>query len=125
MKPIKVSVLRLFNHFLEFSYTNSAAERKRLHNIEYESENESSILGEVEIRADTVVGIALTCLKKCPDNTSELVDRLKKNSIYNSDSILDWLADDQSEFHKFFGYIVAIESLNNVVISFLEQKNSQ
>lgn len=116
-----ISLLRSLYRFFESSYENSSFERKKIHSMECESNDEFSILGEVEIRADTVAGIALTCIKRQPDSPETLINKLKNNSIYNSDVISNWLSVEKSEFPNFYIYIVSMETLNSALIRSLEK----
>lgn len=55
------------------AFANSSINRKRLHELEWEAEEGSpSILGEVEVRADTVIGIAKMCIKSSQRTSMEL-----------------------------------------------------
>lgn len=108
--------------FLGLAFSNCSKDRKRLHDIEWEAEECSpSILGEVEVRADTVIGIARSCINKQPDNIDGLIDILKEKSIYQSESIVNWLAVDGGDYLGFVGYIVAIENLRSGTVALLEQ----
>ncbi|MCX4030267.1 hypothetical protein H0A36_28920 [Endozoicomonas sp. SM1973] len=117
-------VLEILLISLEESFSNSSSDRKRLHDLEWGAEEDvPSILGEVEVRADLVIGIVRTFLKKKPDNTVELIKILQENSIYNSDSIVNWIAVDGNKFRKFLCYVETVESLRMSIISFLKKCN--
>ncbi|OUS24652.1 hypothetical protein A9Q99_24100 [Gammaproteobacteria bacterium 45_16_T64] len=115
-------ILEILLKYLEVVFSSSSEDRKRLHDIEWEAEDDSpSILGEVEVRADTVIGIARTCLKRRPENISKLVYTLKESSVYQSDSIVSWLAVNGGDYQNFIGYMAAIENLRIGTIAFLEK----
>lgn len=110
----------LINVF-EQAYFDSLSDRKHLHDIEWNSEDDTpSILGEVEVRADAIMGIAKTCLKKEPNNREELIDILLNNSVYSSESIVAWVASEGTSFCDFLRYIESIENLRMGTLSFLE-----
>ena len=106
------------------SFYNSASNRKSLHTIEWESTNSSpSILGEVEVRSDTVLAISKSCLKMNTRGTSDLTHKLEKASICNSTAIKSWIQKEGSNFKIFSDYIFTIETLRKATISYLEEQN--
>lgn len=122
---INAKALNVLLDFLELAFRNSAINRKKLHEIEWKAEEGSpSILGEVEVRADAVIGIARTYLKKRPENINELVDALEVNSIYQSELLVGWLAANGEDYQEFLGYIAAIENLRMGTITFLNKEIS-
>ncbi|TQV82429.1 hypothetical protein FKG94_06700 [Exilibacterium tricleocarpae] len=113
-------VLAVLLRLLETAFSNSSVNRKVLHELEWQAEEGgSSVLGEVEVRADTVIGIARTCLRKQPENINELTDALEESSVYRSEVLIDWLANSGDEFPDFCSYIAAIENLRTCTITFL------
>ena len=118
-------VLNVLLKFLELAFTASTLNRKSLHEIEWEAEEGSpSVLGEIEVRADAVIGIARTCLKKRPENINELLDTLEASSIYQSELLVGWLAASGEDYQEFLGYITAIENLRMVTMAFLKKAQS-
>jgi hypothetical protein len=124
MSDIYKRMLNLLLKALEMAFSNSSMNRKSLHEIEWEmEEGHPSILGEIEIRADTVIGVARTCLKKQPKGIDELIDTLESSSVYQSEIIVNWLADNGDNFPEFMTYITAIENLRIGTITFLKKDN--
>ena len=122
MSCVDSKALEVLLKLLELTFTSSSFDRKQMHNIEWEAEDYlPSILGEVEVRADTVIGIARSCLKKQPDHANELVKMLLENSVYNSDSTVSWVATVGIDFHDFLSYIAAIENLRMGTVALLQK----
>ena len=122
MVDIYKEMLSTLLKFLEIAFSNSAISRKNLHEIEWEAEDgQPSILGEAEVRADTVIGIARTCLKRQPENIDKLIDTLEAGSIYKSEHLVNWLANSGDDFPEFLGYMMAIENLRVGTITFLKK----
>ncbi len=115
-------VLSILLRFLEIAYTNSSVNRKNLHEIEWKAEESSpSILGEIEVRADAVIGITRGCLKRKPGEIDKLIDTLEVNSVYQSEFLVHWLAYNGDDFPDFLLYITAIENLRLGTIAFLKR----
>ncbi|WP_044617283.1 hypothetical protein [Gynuella sunshinyii] len=115
--------LEVLLKFLELAFSRSANDRKRLHDIEWEAEEGApSVLGEVEVRADAVIGIVRTHLKRQTNNIDEVVEALRAGSIYESESIVRWIASDGDNFHEFLCYIEAIENLRTSMMTFLKNE---
>lgn len=122
MTNIYEDFLKILLKLLELALTASALNRKKLHEIEWEAEEGSpSILGEVEVRADTVIGISRTCLRKRPENINELVDTLEAGSIYQSEVLVGWIVASGDSYPEFLEYITAIENLRMGTIAFLKK----
>ena len=110
--------------FLDVAFSNSSMNRKLLHKMEWEEEDGSpSILGEVEVRADSIIGISRTCLKREPENISNFINILEANSVYKSKLLVNWLANYGDNFPYFLGYIAAIENLRISTLIFLENNH--
>lgn len=122
MTNIYENFLKVLLKLLELTFTASALNRKRLHEIEWGAEEGSpSILGEVEVRADTVIGISRACLRKRPENINELVDILEAGSIYQSEVVVGWIVASSDSYQEFLEYITAIENLRMGTIAFLKK----
>lgn len=110
--------------YVENCFLKSASDRKTLHDFEWESEKgDPSVLGEVEVRADTVSGIARSLQKRNPRNILSTIRILQENSIYRSNTIKSWLIKNSSQFYYFVNYIIAVENLNSNTIELLENKS--
>ena len=124
MTDIYEKTLGVLLRFLEAAFSNSSTNRKLLHKIEWEEEEGSpSILGEVEVRADTIIGISRTCLKREPEGINKLIDTLEVSSIYKSKILVTWLANYGDNFPGFLGYIAAIENLRISTLVFLKNNH--
>lgn len=122
MMNVYEKALNVLLKFLELAFTASALNRKSIHEVEWEAEEGSpSVLGEIEVRADTVIGIARTCMKKRPENANELIDILEACSIYQSEVLVGWLAASGEDYQEFIGYIAAIENLRMGTMTFLKK----
>lgn len=126
MTDIHEKTLGVLLRFLNVAFSNSSTDRKLLHKIEWKEEDGSpSILGEVEVRADTIIGIARTCLKRNPARISNIINALEVNSIYKSKILVNWLANYGDNFPGFLGYIAAIENLRISTLAFLKNNHHQ
>lgn len=115
-------VLEVLLKLLDSAFSNSSSNRKRLHDIEWDEEDSSpSILGEVEIRADAVIGIARACLEKDHIDISEFIDILEANSVYGSEAIVNWVANDGGDFQEFLQYLAAVENLRTGMMALLNK----
>ena len=116
--------LRTLLDVLQREYLESAVERKLLHQVEWGTKTANSILGEVEVQADDVIGIASSALARTltAARAVELVTALKSTPSPNADFVSDWTADmqNQKEFPKFLHYINSIQTLRTEALAFLE-----
>lgn len=123
MADIYRKMLAVLLDLLEVAFTSSSVNRKSLHEIEWEAEEGSpSILGEVEVRADSVIGIVRTCLKRQPESIHELIYTLEASSIYQSEILVNWLVRCGDGFPDYFRYMMAIENLRAGTIAFLKKE---
>lgn len=109
----------------EIAYRECKDERKQLHDIEWEAyETTSSVLGEVEIRIDNILGIVSSFMTKevanCYDK-EHILQTLNSNSIYLSNTIVCFIIEKGYAFHKFVNYIFMIENLRMSVIGFINK----
>lgn len=122
MMNVYENALKVLLTFLELAFTASALNRKKLHELEWQAEEGSpSVLGEIEVRADAVIGISRRCLKKHPENINELVDKLEASSIYQSEVLVGWIAAHSEDYQEFLGYIAAVENLRMGTMAFLKK----
>ena len=122
MSTVNMKILEMLIKLIEEAFSNCSIDRKRLHNIEWEaSDSFPSILGEIDVRGDTVIGITKTCFEKKPDDIDQLINALEITSIYKSDSIVNWIINESNDFQEFLKYIVAIESLRVSIMTFLKK----
>lgn len=96
------------------AHQKSRSDRHRLHALEWEGGVDCpSILGEVEVRCDTVVGLVQMYLrvgfKKF--GSDETNDMLRRSSIYHSHVLLEWLLEAGSDYDAFASYLHRIEHL--------------
>ncbi len=108
---------------IDEEYQSCQQDRHKLHKLEWEGkESEPSVLGEVEVRADTVIGLVKTHLKIGVKDKGETVAMLQKYSIYNSPVLLRWLLEEGRNFNHFASYMTNIEHLR---MTFLEMMNAE
>ena len=114
-------MLEVLIKLLNLTYSESRKDRKRLHDIEWADDNihSLSILAEAEIRADTVVGIASSRKLGLKNNELNYHEILVTNSLYASEAIVKWIAENGSNYRGFTAYILAIENLNNATLNYL------
>ena len=119
------NVLITLLKYLESTFSSSGPDRGALHKVEWNAGSGApSVLGEVEVRADNVVGISMRCLGNVPCNVNELIDFLKKESIYQSETLLEWISKNGDDYHGFLCYIAAVENLRVGTLAFLESNCS-
>ncbi|QDU05909.1 hypothetical protein V6x_56530 [Gimesia chilikensis] len=95
-------------------YQSCKADRKRLHDWEWEQEDAPSILGEVEARATTISGYA-TSLQKPDYNGSRdlqaMVSGLQQASIHRSETLRNWMQTESEHYPDFALYLETLEAL--------------
>ena len=115
-----VSILRNLLESTNLSYHNCQDDRKKLHDIEWNSPDTTpSILGEVEIFSDYYVGCIESCLKKNFQNADETIIKLENRRIIDINVITDWIANSALNYIKYFTYIQTVENLRNISIQIL------
>ena len=117
-------MLGLLLRMVEVAYRGCSVDRRRLHDIEWGNDDDAiSIIGEVEVRADEVTGVALTLLKKKRLNgVAGVIESLEDRSVYESDNVVRWLVENGGEFVEFMCYISAVENLRFGLVSVLRRE---
>lgn len=116
-------------NFLEFLldeipslYQACKQDRSVLHKLEWESDNAASILGEAEIRCDSIVGHASKLLsrdfKKAGD-FDHLLNDLSQLSLYQSQTLLNWMISESWSYPSFTTYLQTSELLLWTTVSII------
>jgi len=114
-------LLKVLLNNLNVLNNKCSLERKKIHDIEWESNDDlPSILGEIEVRCDTVIGITTQCLRDMPNNINECVDILIKNSIFKSKTIVSWIALEGESYENILCYVNSVENLRVAILHLLE-----
>lgn len=117
-------LLQLLLDFVKIEYQKSHQDRKQLHDEEWEAEEqEFSILGEAEIRADAVIGIVRNYLFNPHFDTKSAQETLYEYSIYNSKVLMSWLSEHKESYIQFTAYLHAIEHLRLVALDSFRKIN--
>ncbi|MEQ8854566.1 hypothetical protein [Gimesia sp.] len=107
-------ILKTLLESLPELYQSCKADRKRLHDWEWEQEDAPSILGEMEVRATTIAGYA-TSLQKPDYNGSRdlraMVSGLQQASIHQSETLRNWMQTEAQHYPDFALYIETLEAL--------------
>lgn len=115
----------LLNQLLDLeleAFSKCADERKRLHDVEWENraDSKSSVLGEVEIAANDIRGVAKNCVSGKPENVSHVIEALEAIAIFKNKVIANWIAFESGKSPKFFQCLLTIESLRACSIAMLQ-----
>ncbi|MDM8522335.1 hypothetical protein QUF80_03095 [Desulfococcaceae bacterium HSG8] len=112
MTEMKKTMLQVMLKKIDEEYQSCRQDRHKLHKLEWEGEeSEPSILGEVEVIADTVIGLVKTYLEIGAKNKGETVTMLQNYSIYKSPVLLRWLLGEGRNFNHFALYMTNVEHL--------------
>ena len=103
------------------AYQDCLSDRKMIHDIEWEEDDKPSVLGEVEVLSDFIVG-HVTRIIKCKKNMSEndraeIIYDLKTSSIFGSNPIAEWIVDEATEYPMYYIYLQSIECLRVATIA--------
>jgi hypothetical protein len=120
MSNHQLEILQILKDDVDSAYSISSSERKELHELEWDSDNKISILGEAEIIAETVLGLFSRFKKHSITNKVEALSLLAKYSVYNSPILAGWLARDGNKFLHFSQYLKSVESLRMALKEFIE-----
>lgn len=93
------------------AYQSSKDDRKKIHKIEWEVDDGTSILGESEIRAGAVIGLVKQYIDSTITDKEDALLTLRKYSVYRSPDLLKWLLKEGNEFSNFTLYLENLEHL--------------
>jgi len=104
------------------TYHQSKNERKKIHDIAWEEDDECEVLGELVMRSADFNGI-LSCIKSdtCT-NIKSKINFLKNASIYNNNCIVEWINQYSERFPKYWCHMKTLENLRIVGLLYLEKK---
>ncbi len=122
MNEANSKVLKILGNFVNSTYQNCASERTKLHKTEWEHGNNlPSILGEIEVKAGTIIGISQCFNKEEPKQIERLIKELNSCSIYDLEIVLDWIIKDSNQYPKYLTHIQAIENLRIGTLFFFKK----
>lgn len=99
---------------MQREYIISKPERGRIHEIEWDAgDGTPSVLGEAEVLADFICGIALSLLEN--RFNEEYRDGLSSLSVHQSNILHQFLREKSLTYPKFAAYILATEYLRAII----------
>lgn len=104
------------------TYQGCLHDRKMIHDIEWEEDEESSVLGEAEVLSDFIVGY-VTRIIKCKqgmggNDRASIIRDLEASSIFGSTPIAQWIVHNKAiEYPQYYTYLQSIECLRAAAIA--------
>ncbi|MCI5142136.1 MAG: hypothetical protein D3909_10545 [Candidatus Electrothrix sp. ATG1] len=103
------------------AYQDCSNDRKKIHDIEWEEDDKPSVLGEVEVFSDFIIGHVtsiINCNEKMSKNDrAEIICALKTRSIFGSSPISEWIAYEAAKYSGYYNYLQSIEILRVATIT--------
>ena len=122
MIDVNAKAIAVLSRFVETAFAASAQDRGRLHRAEWETASgRFSVLGEIEVISDAVIGVARTCAKRCPKNPSEMIEILEAKSVHHSRVVTSWIASSGADYAELMAFVAAVESLRVATLAFFER----
>jgi hypothetical protein len=116
-------ILELLMDHLIHLYQKCSSDRRKLHEYEWEHhETVPSILGEVEVLSDSVVGLVRSCIKKKHQNFDAVVDKLEHEYVFDKVVISDWVTHQSVSYKDFLSYLLSVELLRVTAIKMLRNE---
>ena len=100
-------------------YHLTQKERSCLIDLEFGSNNNCEIFGRTEVLSDDIHAIALSIIHGDRRNKNEMIDILKKNSIFNNKCILLWISLYSQDYKYYWQFLKTIENLRNASLLYL------
>ena len=105
-------IINILVDLVNEAYCLCKDDRHKIHEVEWLSQNNSiSILGESEIRADAIIGIARSYIRDSLKDKVKRIEVLENYCIYNSSVLGNWLITEGENFKKFSTYLHYLENL--------------
>ena len=100
------------------AYQAAAGERGQLHRIEWDApDGDPSILGEAEVYADIVAGLASQATRRSgPRNRAEVVGKLAVASLFSNPILTEFVLNRDREYPVFCKYLLWVESLRSACL---------
>jgi hypothetical protein len=112
-------ILEIVQDFVSRSYDCSKEDRKRLHEQEWQASASTSVLGEVEVRVDAILGALSTIQKKHPTR-EKVLHTLLHGSMFGSLTIRTWMLTQRHSYASFAAYIHAVEYLRLALLDMIQ-----
>jgi len=117
----KIALLHKLLEFINIFYQKCSTDRGELHQIEWERGDDApSVLGEVEIITDHHVGCIRSCLLQGLRNKEETIFELESLSIFDSETLVEFIIDQSQRYEEFFSYMQSVENLRTTAIKILK-----
>lgn len=114
------AIIAFAQDFVNRSYDCSKEDRKQLHEQEWQAPAGTSVLGEVEVRVDAILGALSTIQRKQPTREKAL-HTLLNGSMFGSPTIRSWMLTQRQKYYDFAAYIHAVEYLRLVLLGMIQR----
>ena len=108
----KKNILNNIINTINSAYKDSIKDRRIIHELEWNASDDTpSILGEVEVISDNIIGHVQTYLDWKIENVEDVINFIKSNSIFASNILVSWIIGESDKYKNYLTYLYLIELL--------------